>query len=57
MKCFSGEEDHEGIFGVEIRKGTDSREAFAVRRYFYHPLREPLYYKYNFAIIELGKRN
>ena len=54
MESFSRSED---LNAIEIRTGTDFREAFGVRRYFYHPLREPLYYKYNFAIIELGEQN
>ena len=56
MKFFR--ERSEDITAIEIRKGTDYREAFAVRRFFLHPLKEGafLQYYYDFAILELGKQ-
>ena len=57
MKYFS--ENRGAINALEIRTSTDFREALAIRRYFYHPLRSQKYppdYYYDFAIIELGKQ-
>ena len=53
-------EGNGGINAVEIRTQTDNREVFAVRRVFYHPLRDNnqrrLTYYYDLAILELGKQ-